>query len=71
MGFDVLKKDENYHTPRPTGIDQPPIIRHVVGSGSQFDQSWKTGNGANWSEETRKPAKTNALNEAFFKRSKG
>ena len=48
MGFDVLKKNENYHKPRPTGIDQPPIIRNVVGVGSQYDQSWKVGNGENW-----------------------
>ena len=65
MGFDIIKKDENYHKPRPTGIDQTPIIRHVMGVGSQYDQSWKVGNGENWSETTREPAKTNAFGEAF------
>ena len=68
MGFDEFKKDENYHKPRPTGIDQTPLIKHVVGVGSQFDQSWKVGNGPNWSEETRPPAKTNAYGEAFKRR---
>ena len=71
MGFDVFKKDENYHKPRPTGIDQTPIIKNVVGVGSQYDQSWKVGNGENWSDRSGKVPKTNALDEAFFRRSKG
>ena len=69
MGFDIIKKDENYHKPRPTGIDQPPIIRNVVGVGSQYDQSWKVGNGPNWSERTE-TTKSNALNEALFRHRK-
>ena len=68
MGFDVLKKDQNFHKPRPTGIDQTPIIRNVVGVGSQYDQSWKTGNGENWSDRSGVIPKTNAYGEAFKRR---
>lgn len=68
---DTLKKDQNFHHPRPTGIDQTPLICNVVGVGSQYDQSWKTGNGPNWSEEPENRKSTNALGEAFFRRSKG
>jgi hypothetical protein len=68
MGFDVFKKGENYHKPRPTGIDQPPIIRNVVGIASQYDQSWKVGNGDNWSERTQVRHNTNAFGEAFKRR---
>ena len=71
MGFDVLKKKENYKKPRPTGIDQAPIIRNVVGVASQYDQSWKVGNGPNWSDRQGPAPKTAALDEAFFRRSKG
>lgn len=71
MGFDVLIKKQNFKKPRPTGIDQVPIIKCVVGVGSQYDQSWKTGNGANWSDRSGKVAESNALGEAFFRRSKG
>lgn len=71
MGFDIIKKDENYHKPRPTGIDQTPEIRNVVGVGTQYDQSWKVGNGENWSDRQGPPPKTNALGEAFFRHRKG
>lgn len=71
MGFDVLKKKQNFHAPRPTGIDQTPILRNVVGQGSQYDQSWKTGNGENWSDKPKGAAKSTAVNQAFFKRSNG
>lgn len=65
MASDVIKKDQNFHRPRPTGIDQTPLIRNVVGVGSQYDQSWKTGNGENWSDRSGKIAKSNAFGEAF------
>jgi hypothetical protein len=64
----TIKKDENYHKPRPTGIDQTPTIKNVVGVGSQYDQSWKVGNGPNWSERTEVNHKTNAYGEAFKRR---
>jgi hypothetical protein len=68
MGFDELIKGQNFHRPRPTGIDQAPLIENVVGVGSQYDQSWKTGNGENWSDRSGAVPKTNAYGEAFKRR---
>jgi hypothetical protein len=73
MGFDIIKKDENYHEPRPDGHDVPPPIRHATGNGSQYTQAWKVGKGPNWLDQKetvgRAPARTGVL-RGFFHRDK-
>lgn len=71
MGFDEFDHKQNFHR-RVDGSGVPPMIRHVVGTGSEYQQGWKTGNGPNWPMgELRKAPETHALDEAFFRRSKG
>lgn len=65
MGFDELKKDQSFHRPRPTGEDQVPIIRHATGNGSEYTQSWKTGNGRNWLDQKETVGRAQPSSGAF------
>lgn len=67
----TVKKNQMYKPPAPTGQDQTPIVRNVVGIGGQYGQSWKSANGENWLDRQGTGPKTNAVDEAFFRRSKG
>lgn len=70
MGFDIIKKGENYHN-RVDGSNVPPLIKYVAGNGSQFSQAWKVGQGERWgSDGDPKIAKTNGL-QGFFHRDNG
>ena len=72
MGFDIIKKKQNYHAPRPDGNDQVPIIRHATGNGSEYTQAWKVGEGPNWidQQESRRGLGTHGALEGFFHRDK-
>jgi|FreactTroBogLake_1042271.scaffolds.fasta_scaffold00472_4 hypothetical protein len=71
MSSDVVRKRE-MEKQRIDGTGVVPTIKHAAGGGTEYGQGWKIGTASEIPMGEARPApKTNALGQAFFRRSNG